>query len=230
MSERTTAASDAARVADEMSGQRGALLLDRPRFEGQLVIERFTPHDDMELDRPLVVLAEIAALHRQPRGDQAHLEDLEAELAAMRTELLVAPNLITQVGDQYYGERAAGIGGAPGQVTGMRLGTGSTAASKTGAGAAIVTYISGSSVAIDGSYPQSALSGGSRRITWRTTWNPGIATATGINEVVLTNETPLTDVAGSAANTIARVVLSPVINKGASDTLTITWNHDLLGS
>lgn len=139
-------------------------------------------------------------------------------------------NLITQVGDQYYGERAAGIGGAPAQVTGMRLGTGSTAASKTGAGAAIVTYISGSSVAIDGSYPQSALSGGSRRITWRTTWNPGVATATGINEVVLTNETPLTDVAGSAANTIARVVLSPVINKGASDTLTITWNHDLLGS
>lgn len=139
-------------------------------------------------------------------------------------------NLITQVGDQYYGERASGIGGAPGQVTGMRLGTGSTAASKTGAGAAIVTYISGSSVAIDGGFPTSALSGSSRRIQWKTTWNAGTATASGIQEVVITNESPLTDVAGSAANTISRAVLSPTINKGASDTLAITWNHDLLGA
>lgn len=139
-------------------------------------------------------------------------------------------NLITQVGDQYYGERAAGIGGAPGQVTGMRLGTGSTAASKTGAGAAIVTYLSGTATAIDGTYPQSALSGGSRRITWKTTFGAGVGTASGISEVVLTIESPLTDVAGSAANTIARVVLSPTINKGATDVLSITWNHDLLGS
>jgi len=60
-------------------------------------------------------------------------------------------NLITQVGDQYYGERAAGIGSPPNQVTGMRLGTGSTAVAKTGAGAAIVTYTTGSNVAIDAS-------------------------------------------------------------------------------
>lgn len=142
----------------------------------------------------------------------------------------VIENLVTQVGDQYYGERAAGIASPPGQVTGMRLGTGTTAAAKTGAGAAIVTYVTGSSVAIDGTYPQSSLSGSSRRITWRTTWAAGVATATGIAEAVVTNETPLTNVAGTAANTIARALLSPTVNKGASDTLEITWQHDLLGA
>lgn len=143
---------------------------------------------------------------------------------------VVTHNLITQVGDQYYGERAAGIGSPPAQVTGMRLGTGSTAVAKTGAGAAIVTYTTGSQVAIDGGFPTSALNGSSRRITWQSTWAAGVATASALAEVVITNETPITNVAGSAANTIARALLSPTVNKGASDTLVVTWAHDLLGA
>lgn len=139
-------------------------------------------------------------------------------------------NLVTQVGDQYYGERAAGIASPPGQVTGMRLGTGNTTPAKTGAGAAIVTYVSGSQVAIDGGFPTSSLSGSARRITWESTWGAGVATANGIAEVVLTNESPLTDVAGSASNTIARALLSPVVDKASGDTLTITWHHDIEGA
>lgn len=139
-------------------------------------------------------------------------------------------NLVTEVGDQYYGERASGIGSPPGQVTGMRLGTGSTAVSKTGAGSAIVTYTTGSSIAISGGFPTSSKPSSARRIQWQTLWGAGVATVSGLNEVVITNESPLTNVAGSAANTISRALLSPVINKGASDTLTITWNHDLLGA
>lgn len=139
-------------------------------------------------------------------------------------------NLVTQVGDQYYGERAAGIGSPPAQVTGMRLGTGSTAVAKTGAGAAIVTYTTASQVAISGGFPTSSIPGSARRIQWQALWGAGVATASGLNEVVITNETPITNVAGSAANTIARALLSPVVNKGASDTLTVTWNHDLLGA
>jgi len=165
-----------------------------------------------------------------------------AELWTPRSNLLGGPrgmilkqrvefvNLITQVGDQYYGERAAGIGSPPAQVTGMRLGTGTTAVAKTGAGAAIVTYVSGSALAIDGGFPTSALSGSSRRIQWKTSWAAGVATASGIAEAVITNENPLTDVTGTAANTISRALLSPTVNKGASDTLAITWNHDLLGA
>jgi hypothetical protein len=142
----------------------------------------------------------------------------------------VVPNLITQVGDQYYGERASGIASPPAQVTGMRLGTDNTTPSKTGAGAAIVAYVTGSDIAIDSGFPTSALSGSSRRIQWKTTWAAGVATANGIVECVITNETPLTNVAGTAANTISRALLSPSVNKGASDTLAVTWNHDLLGA
>lgn len=139
-------------------------------------------------------------------------------------------NLITQVGDQYYGERAAGIGSPPAQVTGMRLGTGDTAPAKTGAGAAIVTYVSGSNQEIEGGFPASALEGSARRISWQSIWAAGDATSDDISEVVLTNEAGLTDVAGTAANTVARALLSPPVDKGAGDTLTITWHHDLLGA
>lgn len=139
-------------------------------------------------------------------------------------------NLITQVGDQYYGERAAGIAGPPAQVTGMQLGTGTTAVAKTGAGAAIVTLVANSLVALDGSFPTSALSGSSRRIQWKVTWPAGTATATGIAEVVLVNQSTGTQTAAPASATIARALISPTKDKGAADTLAITWNHDLLGA
>lgn len=143
----------------------------------------------------------------------------------------VSSNLVTQVGDQLYGERGAGITTLA-VVTGMKLGTGSTAVAKTGAGAAIVTYLANSHQALDGTYPQSALNGSSRRITYRCTFAAGKATtASTITEAVLVNET-LTDAAGAGASaTIARVLLSPTIGgKGASDSLVVTWTHDLLGA
>lgn len=140
-------------------------------------------------------------------------------------------NLVTEVGDRYYGERAAGIASPPAQVTGMRLGTGTTAVAKTGAGAAIVTYATASHKAIDGSFPTSSLVGGERHIIWQTTYVPGEVTVNGLAEAVITNETPLTNVAGTAANTIARGLLSPTVNKGALDTLIVgPWSHELLGS
>ena len=152
-----------------------------------------------------------------------------AGLEVVSYDLIEAENLVTQVGDEYYGERAAGIASPPDQVTGMRLGTGTTAAAKTGAGAAIVTYITGSNQAIEGGFPTSALNGSARRIQWQSIWAAGDSTNSAITEAVITNENPLTNVAGTAANTISRVVFSAV-DKGALDTLTVTWSHDLLGA
>lgn len=139
-------------------------------------------------------------------------------------------NKVTETGDKYYGERASGIASPPAQVTGMHLGTGTTAASKTGAGAAIVTYITGSNVAIDSTWPQSSLSVATRRIQWKTTWIAGVATNSAISEVVIVNVSIVTDAATTAANTISRATLSPAINKGAADALILFWNHDLLGA
>lgn len=177
---------------------------------------------------------EVAAGYSRPFLDQMGMRGfVEVELWDEDGNLklsYVVPNLITEVGDEYYGERAAGIASPPDQVTGMRLGTGTTAVAKTGAGAAIVTYVTGSNKAIDGSFPTSALQGSSRRIQWKTTWAAGEGTANNIAEVVITNENPLTNVAGTAANTISRALLSPLVNKAAGDTLAVTWNHDLLGA
>lgn len=136
------------------------------------------------------------------------------------------------------GTTGNGVGGATGTVqsfsvaavSGMKLGTGTTAVAKTGAGAALVTYVTNSHQAIDATYPQSSLSGSSRRVTWRTTWAAGKATANNISEVVLVNETVLSDATNTAANTVARALLSPTINKGAGDSLVLTWHWDLLGS
>lgn len=139
-------------------------------------------------------------------------------------------NLITEIGDEYYGERAAGIASPPGQVTGMKLGAGSTAVAKTGAGAALVTYLSDSHQAIAGTYPQSSKPASARRISWQALWAAGKATtASPITEVVLVIDT-LADATSSAANTIARALLTGIGSKGASDTLTVTWHHDLLGA
>lgn len=137
-------------------------------------------------------------------------------------------NLVTAVGDQMYAEQGAGIAGAVARATGMQLGTGTTTPSKTGAGAAIVTLVASSLVAIG--TPTSGTSGSSRRITYATTWAAGTATANGLAEVALVNQSTGTQTVAPASATIARTLLSPTLNKLAGDSLTITWQHDMLGA
>jgi hypothetical protein len=155
----------------------------------------------------------------------AELRGPDGELKARS----VTENLVTAVGDQYYAGRAALSAGLPAQVTGFRLGTGSTAPAKTGAGAAIVTYLSGSNKANDATFP-TAVAG---VVTWKRTYAPGEATsASPITEVVLITDTIANDNAttATAANTIARALISGIAAKAAGDTLTITWTHTLLGA
>ena len=150
--------------------------------------------------------------------------DLGGKLAIKDEEWI--HNLVTDVGDEYYSERAAGISSPPDQVTGMQLGTGTTAAAKNGAGAAIVTYISGSNNAIDGGYPTSD---GSGLITWRTTWGAGDSTNAAITEAAIINQSIATNSGAAAAATISRTVFTAK-DKQAADTLVITWTHTLTGA
>lgn len=142
-------------------------------------------------------------------------------------------NLVTDVGDQLYAERGSGVA-SPALPTGMKLGTGGTAVAKTGAGAALVTYLSGSNHAFDSTYPQSAQPGGAgtaRRIIYKTTYAAGEATtASAITEAVIITEVISSDTTSTIAETVARVLVTGISAKGASDTLTVTWNHDLLGA
>lgn len=162
----------------------------------------------------------------------AELRDEDGHLK----ELAPFENLVTNIGDNYYGERASSPSNntAPVQVTGMKLGTGTTAAAKSGAGAAIVTYVTAvtASKAIDATYPQSTHAVPGCQVQFKTTWNAGEATTSGSNwaEVVISNQTSLADSAGTAADTISRALISPTINKAAGDTLAVIWNHVLLGA
>ena len=157
----------------------------------------------------------------------ADLSDAESGTLKQRSYF---GNLITTVGDEYYCRRGANV--SPGTVpTGMRLGYGSTAVAKSGAGAAIVSYESGKSASQpwDGSFPTCAAIGSDVgwRITWKVTWDTGEGNLTSaIAEVVVTNESGPTDVAGNAANTISRALVSPTVTKTSSDTLAVTWQHD----
>jgi len=138
-------------------------------------------------------------------------------------------NLVTSVGDQYYAGRAALASGLPAQVTGFRLGTGSTAVAKTGAGSYVVTYLATSNKANDATFP-TAVAG---VVTYKRTYAAGEATtASPITEVVLNNDTIANDNAttATAANTISRALLTGIGSKGAADTLTVTWTHTLLGA
>lgn len=143
-------------------------------------------------------------------------------------------NLVTQVGDQMYGERGAAIASPPAAPTGMKLGTGANtggnAPSKTSTGAALATYLTGSDKAFDSSFPASSLNGSSRQIQYKVTYGAGVATtASPITEAVIVNDT-LADATSTAANTIARIAVAGISAKGSSDTLTVTWNHELLGA
>jgi hypothetical protein len=150
-------------------------------------------------------------------------------------ELIPFANLITTAGDQYYCQKGiVGISpaapSAPTAANGMKLGTASTAAAKSSTGSVIGTFITGSNVVFDATFPSSASAGGDTgwNATYKTTWGAGVATNSTINEVAIVND-QATASAGSSATTYSRAVISTV-NKGASDTLAITWNHKFLGA
>lgn len=152
-------------------------------------------------------------------------------------QLCAFRNLITDVGDAYYAKRAANISTTPNQVSGMRLGTDNTTPTKNGSASAIIAYantgdgLSSKGIDTSAGFPQGSQSAGAGyQVQWRTSWAAGEATANNLQEVVITNESTLTNVAGTAANTIARAILNPPVNKAALDTLVVTWNHLLKGT
>ena len=152
-----------------------------------------------------------------------------AELHDKNGKLLqreVTHNLITDQGDNFA---KSAIYTAAYTVWGMKLGTATTVASKSGAGSFIATadYISGSAKALDNSTPKE---GSSANICqFRRQYAAGEATNNNINRVAIIDNT--TDAGeGDATGTFAIAVFSGAINKGASDVLTVTWDVTYLGA
>ncbi len=142
-------------------------------------------------------------------------------------------NLITDTGDLYYaGKMIAAIApaspAAPTAITGMQIGTGGgTAASKAGAGGALVSAILAGQ-AFDATFPSTSNLGAGLGVNavYKTTYAAGTGTGT-VSEATITNGAIGT--ASTVANTISRTVFTGIV-KGASDSLAITWNHKALGA
>lgn len=144
-------------------------------------------------------------------------------------------NLITDAGDLYVAQKIiVGTGpaspSAPTVASGMKLGTGATAAAKNGGGSALGAYITGSNAAFDSGYAQYANLGAGLGVNsmFKTTWGAGVATNGAITEAVIVNDAG-TNATSSAGNTYSRTVFA-AIAKGASDTLAVTWNWKALGA
>jgi len=139
-------------------------------------------------------------------------------------------NLVTDVGDGHISKRIA-EGDTEDIVTGMKLGTGSTAVTKNGVDSDMEAYISGSEEALD-SAPADATKGAGAgwRTTFVCTWIAGDVTNATINEVCLTNQTALADNTSAEADTIARFVFGSTIDKQSGDSLEVTWQIDILGA
>lgn len=136
-------------------------------------------------------------------------------------------NLVTTVGEAFYALRGAGVGGVA-AATGMQLGTGTAAPTKAGLASTIGTLIASSLVALAAGFPSDGgVQGGRRRIVWQVVFGAGVATNAAIAEVVLTNQATGTQTAVPEANSIARALFSPAVNKASGDTLTVTWNQDI---
>lgn len=147
---------------------------------------------------------------------------------------LVRPfaNLITDTGDLYYAQQAiAGVPpvngtGASAKLTGMQIGSGTTAVAKSGGGAAMVTFLAG--VAFDATYPQINNLGAGLGVeaVYKTTFAAGTGTGT-VQEATVTNGTISS--ASNAGNTIGRI-LTGAVTKDAGDALAITWRHKYQGA
>lgn len=138
-----------------------------------------------------------------------------------------AQNIVTDIGDNALTTRLiAGVNSngvsAVAQPTGMQIGSTGTAVAKSGAGAGMVAYLIGQ--AFDATYPtQTTAAGSGAVITYKVTYAAGVGTtASPILEAVITNNATVTTTS-TAANTLARVLLTGIGSKGATDTLTVTW-------
>lgn len=141
-------------------------------------------------------------------------------------------NLVTELGDRLYGERGADLPTKPPAPTGMHLGSGTTyAASKSGNGAAIQTYIAGSNVGFNLGFPTSAKPSSARQMRYKVTWAPGVAQVANINEAAVVNQAIATNAGAPAASTVSRVKFATTIDKSAADLqLILIWDHNLLGA
>lgn len=142
-----------------------------------------------------------------------------------KTRLVPGCNVVTNGGDQYYAEAAAGT--PSWSVAGMRLGTDNTTPTKSDTD--VTTFLSGSGKAIDSGYPKTDdddsdnTGAGVDIVTWRVSYGTGEANGTGIAELAIV------DNLSTPTKALAHALFAASFDKTSSDTLKIFLNHEMAG-
>lgn len=143
-----------------------------------------------------------------------------------------ACNIVTTQGDNYFVDQLTDAGGAA--VDLMVLGTGTAAVDKADTWVSGPFSDNGTVTAGGGSVSAITNSGTPGNIQYVGTFAAGYATQDGITRVILTDLDPSADgngtPNGSTTFCVAHGTISPTVNKGASDTLIVTWDITFLGA
>ena len=141
-------------------------------------------------------------------------------------------NVVTTQGNSYYVDRLTAQDGIEANM--FVLGTGTANVATTDTWVAGYYADNGTLAGTAGSVTVGRNSGTLNAIQYSGTFMPGYATQNGITRVGLTNMVASADGNGTPTGTstyfIAHGTIDPTVNKSASDTLVITWNHLFEGS
>lgn len=160
---------------------------------------------------------------------KVELFDFKGKLKAQR----IVNNVVTTQGSRYYVDRLSDAGGSAAQV--ILLGTSTTAPGTTDTWlgspfAGNGTVLAGGTTGVVGITTHASTA---NILQYLGTFGAGYATQNGISEAILTNRNPEADGNGTPNNTttfcISHGTFTPV-NKGATDSLVITWLHTFSGS
>ena len=141
-------------------------------------------------------------------------------------------NIVTYQGAKYFVDQLTDAGG--GAVDLIAFGTGTAAVGTGDVWVSGPFSANGSAVGTAGGVSAATNAGTPESIEYVGTFDAGYATQDGITRAILTNLDPSADgngtPNGSTTFCVAHGTINPTVNKGANDTLVVTWNIALSGS
>lgn len=177
------------------------------------LVERYTRERGLRLDQ-IMMTGQVLAILRNDLLDE---------------EIIVpGVNIITNDGDLYYAQSAAGE--TPGDdfpSGGLRLGSASTTPVKTNTD--LGTFLSGSAHALDATYPKTNddtsgnTGAGTDIVTWRFSYTTGEGNVSSIAEGAIVDNTTTPTAA------LTHFLFAASFDKTSSDTLTVLTNHQFDG-
>jgi hypothetical protein len=143
-------------------------------------------------------------------------------------------NLVTTAGDVFYAQRGSGLETTD-TFDALVLCTGSATPAKADTFAAVsATDISGSLKRFDAGYPKNDdqdvgnTGAGAAVITYRVTYSASEANSAGIERLAITNYQNGSP--GASEPLLCHAEFAAPFTKAGTDTLTVYWNHEVLGA